>query len=405
MKKKLIINAAACDISKVSAETLEAYEQITVNAALLLSSPKARELMSGIRFIANTATVKDVIEGAVFSIKNGEYTLQAGEAPNPPVMLIVNGCLTVESGTEEALKGYVDIQVNGRAIYPQSLTSALARMKVNGSVQTYPDGAMLLTEDTEIDELFVLRATNRLYYCFGTLKLIDPSLNVAALEQKGARLHAEKAIIAERILPQALPLLNEDAQVLVVKEGYAYLQGSRQLDEQLVFEHGAHLLVDGDLEIPLSSREVLESLKGLQVTGQILLNESMREQLKDLNSSYQSLFLYRGHLIKGADDVQIDDTLLSLHPDGITCFDCTNISLTEELSAQQIREKLRFVDCINIFCTPEQKIAVNNVAKDVINIQTHPENDGKTDQENDSETDEEELDPNTDIINTAIYVL
>ncbi|HHX21260.1 MAG TPA: hypothetical protein GX722_05665, partial [Clostridiales bacterium] len=52
MKKKLIINAAACDISKVSAETLEAYEQITVNAALLLSSPKARELMSGIRFIA-----------------------------------------------------------------------------------------------------------------------------------------------------------------------------------------------------------------------------------------------------------------------------------------------------------------------------------------------------------------
>ena len=202
-----------------------------------------------------------------------------------------------------------------------------------------------------------------------------------------------------------LPLLNEDAQVLVVKEGYAYLQGSRQLDEQLVFEHGVHLLVDGDLEIPLSSREVLESLKGLQVTGQILLNESMREQLKDLNPSYQSLFLYCGHLIKGANDVLIDDALLSLHPEGITCFDCTNISLTEELSAQQIKEKLRFVDCINIFCTPEQKIAVNNVAKDVINIQTHSENDGKTDQENDSETDEEELDPNTDIINTAIYVL
>ena len=114
---------------------------------------------------------------------------------------------------------------------------------------------MLLKEVTEIDELFVLRATNRLYYCFGTLKLIDPSLNVATLEQKGARLHAEKAIIAERILPQVLPLLNADAQVLVVKEGYAYLQGSRQLDEQLVFEHGTYLLVDGDLEIPLSSRK------------------------------------------------------------------------------------------------------------------------------------------------------
>ena len=83
MNRKLQINAAICDVSKVTEKTLEAYDRISVNAAQLITSKQARELLSRIRFTANTADTMETIEGAVMSVQNGEYTIKAGQAPQP----------------------------------------------------------------------------------------------------------------------------------------------------------------------------------------------------------------------------------------------------------------------------------------------------------------------------------
>lgn len=400
MKKKLIINAATCDVSNVTAKTLEAYEQIHVNAAFLITSPQARGLLSSVRFTANVADTMDNEEGAVISIQNGSYAIKAGPAPHPPLILCVNGHLTVEPGAEEALAGFTSIRVNGKATYPESLSAALVRMQVNGTREVYPDGAILIEKNTVIDPIFILRAKDRLYYCPGTLTLTDPELEVHALAEKGTRFCARHAVIAQKHLETALPLLNEDAKITVVKEGYAYLQDSQKLTEQLIITHGSKLFVNGDLDIPSSGGDTISRLEGLQVAGQIKLPESLHDALMRKKPVYQSLFVYKGHLIADLLDCQADASLLALYPEGVTFLDCTKVTLDENLSAQDIRDKIRFVDCLQIYCSQEQKTAVESVSRDVTSIVLHSDKKAE-----DQEEEAQEEDQNTEVISAAMYVL
>ena len=44
-KKKLMVNVATCDIRDITEETLQSYENICINAAIILSSQKSQELI------------------------------------------------------------------------------------------------------------------------------------------------------------------------------------------------------------------------------------------------------------------------------------------------------------------------------------------------------------------------
>ena len=44
MAKKLTINCASCDTRKVTEEKLAAYEEITINAAMVLTSAESRAM-------------------------------------------------------------------------------------------------------------------------------------------------------------------------------------------------------------------------------------------------------------------------------------------------------------------------------------------------------------------------
>ena len=59
-KKKLVINTAVCDARKVKEETLANYEKITVNAALLFTTPESHKLLHGYNVVMNCADVMEL---------------------------------------------------------------------------------------------------------------------------------------------------------------------------------------------------------------------------------------------------------------------------------------------------------------------------------------------------------
>ncbi len=400
MKKKLKINAGVCDVSRVTEKTLEAYSHITVNAARLVTSQKARELLSAIHFTANVGDTLEAVEGSVLQVQNGAYTITAGPAPNPKVVLMVNGMLTVEQGAQEALGGYAAIAVNGKALYPRSLSGALAGMTVNGKSEAYPDGAVLLKSPAVIDQVFALRAKDSLYYSSGTLVMVDEALNAAALANKGARFQAKRAIIREQLVEQAMPLLDEQTDIVIVKQGYAYLQGDQVVSEQLVRRHGQQLFVDGDLSINHNALEALSQIRGLHVTGQVMLPENLLDAFMGLDAVYKSLFTIRGHLIADKVATVADAALMKLYPQGVTFHHCVNITVDPALSPEEIRQRLRFIACVQIRCAPAQQSAVHAVSTDVVSVQAE---EGKA--SGVPFADMEQPDQDTEVISAALYVL
>lgn len=271
MKKKLAINCALCNLSQVSQEVLNEYESILINAATVITSPRSRALMARLPVKINAASTVDVPDGAELSQHNGSFEIKPGPPPEPPVVLVVNGRLVIHPGAREALQGYPSISVNGEALYPQGLSDALGRMKVNGASYAYPDEAILLKKNAVIDRVFVLRAKEGLYFSPRSIIMTDPELDVKALTDKGAHLQASRVYIANALLEAVLPLINDDAQVHVIPDGFAFLQGDQTLSEQLLRSQGHSLYILGDLHIPQDAAQALEQLEGLQVCGQISL--------------------------------------------------------------------------------------------------------------------------------------
>ena len=97
--KKMIVNCASCDMRTVSEETLQSYEQIVVNSALVLVTPRTKELLNRYNVMLNTADMMEVPEGdnVRLNSQNGSYELTSDGMPEAGViaLLMVNGSLTV----------------------------------------------------------------------------------------------------------------------------------------------------------------------------------------------------------------------------------------------------------------------------------------------------------------------
>lgn len=365
MERKLIINAAVCDVRGVSEETLKPYGSLEINAGVVISSPGAREIMAGIRAKINTASTLDVPEGAILCVQNGAFEIKAGQRQGKPTVLIVNGKLVFHKGAEEALEDYPSILVNGQAVYPESLAGYLGGMNVNGSTVAYPDEAVLLKNRFVVDRVFILRAKDSPYFAQRSVILADRSLDVKALREKGARFLTRKAVIAEELLEEALPLFPEETDIAVIPEGLAYVQGDQELEEGLIRRYGEKLYIDGGLHIPAAAAQALDRLERVVVLGKVTVTESMLERFLALKPEYRELAAYRGVMITDRSSVQVDGAMISQNPEGMTFADCAMVALDGEISPETIREKLRFEDCGMIRCSPEQRGAVEQVSGDV----------------------------------------
>ena len=125
-KKKLMVNVASCDIRNITEETLQNYESICINAAIILSSQKAQELIGRYGNVEmNAASVYTTEEDVKASIVNGSSEIGPENAPAEKTLLIVNGSLTVKPCDPAVLDNYVSAIINGKILCPKSLSGFL----------------------------------------------------------------------------------------------------------------------------------------------------------------------------------------------------------------------------------------------------------------------------------------
>lgn len=392
-KKSLNVNCALCDATALTEEKLQCWSRVHINCATVLTSEESSVLFAKYGVSTNCATVLKAPAGTKVVIQNGSGTLGAGEPPEDPTFLIVNGSLTVEKGAEQCLLGYVHIVVNGSILCPESLSGALSKMTVNGSSTVYPDDAVVMPSTLRVDRVFILRAKAQKYFVRKRVVVVDPNLDLERLANSGATLLTKGAVVAEPYLEAVLPLLPDGAKVAVVPENTYYVSDDAQLTPELVRKSGGKLYVAGDLSVPGTVGELLGQLSFLQVAGDVNLPEKLLDAFNALDAEVGgSIHTYRGRVLAGLPSVTVD--MAALEGDGLTVRDCGTVRIAEDVPYDLIVSKLRLADC-GVLCAPSQRSAVEQVSSDVFFHESDPDKD--------EEEDDDNKDPNAVFINCATY--
>ena len=370
MKKNKMINAATCDARNVSEESLTGYENITINAAILIVNERSKELLNKYPVTMNVATILEVPDGENISVQSINGKGEIGpDADGTGVFLIVNGKLSITDGSETAVKSYYRIMVNGKVLMPKSYEGRFSNIQVRGKTEYYPDGATILKADTEIDDLFVLRAANTLYYCSGNLFFLDAGIDTKKMIEKGLKFTAKKIVIAESLIRKLVSLFDEEAEIVKVPDGTKLIDDDLELKPKTIKKYGTKLCVTGDVSI--KDAEALSSLEYLFADGTVSVSKELEDAFEEIESVYDDLKIIDPELGRITDRpmVKVGAAVLEKYPKGVRVEDCAKVTLSEDLSAEDIIEKLHIVDCAMVICSKEQEEAVGMIAEDVAMIQ------------------------------------
>ena len=373
MKYK-VINTAVCDARDVREESLSGFEKITVNTAVLLTNPRARELLNRYPVVLNAASVVDIPEGKDIRVQtaNGKYEL-GPDADGMGVCLVVNGKMTMTDGSLDSAKSFTKILVNGKVLMPASYRGKLQNMEINGKAIYYPDGAQILKNVAVIDDLFIMRAAGVSYYSPGSLFFMDTAMDTTKLLEKDMRFAARKVIIAESLLPVLITRIDEEAEIVRVPDGTRLIDGDTELKPAVIRKYGPKLCVCGDVKI--ADAEALSALEYLYAEGTVSVNKDLEEAFEKIGSVYDELKIIdpsAGYLTDRP-FVRIGASMLKKYPGGIRVRDCAKVTLSEDLTPEMILEKILISDCAVVNCTKEQEEAVSMIASDVAAIRTSGE--------------------------------
>lgn len=372
MAKKLIINCGGCDARNVSEETLAAYEAVTVNCGSVLVTPETKDLLNRYGVTLNCGDVLELEKDVKLARINGSHQIKSADIPAERTYLHVNGSLEIGPDTQEVLKQYVGIQVNGSVTYPESLSGCLTMLHVNGSTVCYPDEAIVLKRNAVIDRLFALRAKNKLYWSPKRMIMVDEKLDASLLEKKAASFSAREVILAESKVEDMIGLIDEKAEIVIVPDGTAVITDDVELDELIVKKYGTKLYIVGDLKVMKDAEGILGQLEYLNIRGDASVTEQLKPQLMEaiteISGSVKVVKPPKGRQMGDKMSLRISKWLLEQEKDGIHAYDCMKITLDEDIPNELILERLSISDCMEVKCTPEQEAAVAAIAEDVMAI-------------------------------------
>lgn len=366
-KKKLAINTALCDARNICEDTLESYEDITINAAVVVTTFESRALLHKYNVTMNCSDIIETANNEDLMVQNGKYVIHASDMEGKPAFLLVNGSLAIEPGAEKAVSRFTSICVNGSVTYPESMSSSLGSLKVNGSTNCYPDDAILLNKTFIVDKTFIKRCKNSKYYAQKRVVLIDSSLDVGEMVNKGVFFITEKAIVTESLLEGSFPLFSDNTVIVTVPDRCSFINEDTTLSKSLLIKYGTKLYINGDLAIGPSDEELLKKLEYLYVSGDIRLPKALEEVFSGINAEYRNLHIVRDKCITDRVQLFIDNRMLNENPGGITVIDCVDVNIAEDASPELLLERLELRDCVNIRCSPEQRSAVEQIA-DAVHI-------------------------------------
>ena len=378
MAKNLMINCASCDARNVREENYANYEKISINCSTLLTNPEAKTIMSKLPFEINCASILDLPEGVELRSINGQSEIRSSDIPaTTPYYLLVNGSLDIGSDTQKQLESCVGMRVNGSLNCPQSLYSNLKDAKINGSVNVYPDGAILLKRNAVVDKTFVLRAKKALYWSAKRMIMVDPELDVEKLRDKGVRFSSKEIILAQSKAEALLDLIDEKSDIIIVPDGCSVILDDLDLNEMALRRYGKQLYIIGDVSIH-GDPEVLDEISYLTIRGDARVTPELKEKfLEKLSGISGEIKEYKakGSYLTDKVLVKINKWILEQHPKGIEVSDCAMVKIAKDVPQELIAERLHIEDCAVVKCSPEQEAAVSLIAEDIGKISTKEEKD------------------------------
>lgn len=396
-KKNLKVSAAICDVRNITEELLNTYEQVEISASTIITSQDAQTLLGRYGVKLDAATTMS-LEGSVrFSSVNGSARIFPGQAmAEEKVFLMVNGTLDIEPGSEEILKNYAGIMVNGSLTCPESMTGLLSSVTVNGTTKTYPDGCVRLKASTVLDRFFHLRAKqDALYHAASKIVALAPDICFDKLAEKNVRFITKKLLVSESLAEAAVPLFDDRADIVVLPDGCSYTSGDTELNGALLKRCGGKLYIDGDLTVAPDSAPLLDLISYLHVGGDLLVCRSLRDRVLELDVEYGSLYVVGGTLLLSRAKVELDTAMLEGAADGLSMMACARVSIAEDVTPELLREKLvSIIACACVDCTAAQRSVIESLAQDVAKIYCADEEGLKA---------QEQEDENTVRISSSVY--
>ncbi len=380
MAKKLMINCGTCDARNVKEETLNAYETITINCGDVIVTPETKVLLNNHGVTMNCGNMLELDQDVKLQSVNGKAVIRSTDALSGRIFLEVNGKLDIGPDTQEVLRQYVGIHVNGKVMCPESVSGSLGEVNVNGKTVIYPDEAIVLKKDTVIDRTFALRAKEKLYWSEKRMIFVDPKLDPAVLSAKGASFQAEEVILAESLVEPLIDRIDEKAEIIIVPDGTAVVLDDLTLDELAVKKYGTRLYILNDMDVEKDSGQWLERLEYLNIRGDVKTSGELKDLLLEKAAEIGGkITVKKGRYLSEKLSLRISKAMLEQEPEGIQAEDCVTVKLDADIPGALILERLSLRDCVTVCCTPEQEDAVSMIGEDIVSIKTGAE--GETEEE------------------------
>ena len=368
MAKKLMINCATCDARNVLEENYAHYEQITINCAMVLTSPNGKAVMNKLPFTLNCANVLEVEGNVDLRTVNGRSEIKSGDVvPTEKYYMVVNGALTIGPDTQEQLRQCVGMTINGSLTCPDSVYATLNGVKVNGSTTCYPDGAIVLKRSAVIDKLFALRAKNSLSWSGRRMIMVDSELDADKLKSKGVTFSTKEAIVSQSHVEDLIDLIDEKTEIIIVPDGTAVVQDDITLNEDVLRRYGKQLYVIGDVIVP-EEAGALDEVQYLNVRGDVKVPQEHKEKLlKALTeiSGEIKTAKPKGAVLEDKPFVKITKWMLEQQATGLEVSDCAIVKIAEDIPKELIVQRLHIEDCGVVKCSEEQEDAVTMICTDV----------------------------------------
>lgn len=407
-KKNFVLNCDVCDARKINEESLAGYEQIVINTDLLLVDERSRGVLNRLHMVCNADEMLDV-EGEVSVVStNGNYEISGDNVFSEKTVICVNGNLSVHPGAEKVMENVLKICVNGRARYPESMAPYMGRLVVNGDARCIPDGCIELKSVFVIDRYFPLRARqDGRYYVEHKVVLADTDVDVKALADKNVRFVTERFLVREEMIPQAISMFEENVEMDVIPPDFAYVEEGAELNEALLQKYGRKLYIDGDLTITDGSESCFDQVEKLCVNGDVRLLKRQAEAFARVDASYGQLVFVKGKYVANKPRIVVDEAMLQASPDGVEIGNCAILKVKKEVSPELISERLLVRNCAQVFCSPEQRSALQLVCQNVARIN---DGEGKNGEEGEDEAGDGILGllkkaANSKVVNADTYIL
>lgn len=396
-EKKIVVNCNICDARKINEEELRKFNQIVIHANYVLVDKRSKEVLKHLPLECNMEGMLQLEEGEeVGAINyNGSYEITGDMPSSEKKLLCVNGKLTIHPGTEEVLKSFIRISVNGSVSYPENMSAFINWISVNGSMNSYPSDYKMLGKEFVVDRYFPIRAKEGgKYYAAKRIEITDAAVDMEVLVKKGVHFKTKELYVLEEKLKDCAELFDEEVRFQVIPTGFAFVKGFTILDQNMIRKYGKSFYIEGDLLLEKEAKEVLQYIENLYILGTLYLREEQMEELKQKEVRYEKVEIIKGDTIRGKAKVSLDSEMIAKCTEGVSLIECGIVQIEEEVSNSEILEKVCLINCGVVKCSRKQRAAVEMVGRGVGHI---------AGEEIENETNKEKEEPQE--INADWYVL